>query len=89
MFDVIEGKKGYKGLRHLVVLDESMDDPEGQKVHAEELGVTLHIFSDVEDLGYTFFFIFLIFIMHHSLFVLVIQYHSAPPSSLLPPFDAT
>lgn len=51
MFEVIESKKGYKGLRHLIVMDEP-DDADGPRKYAEELGVTLHVFSDVEDLGY-------------------------------------
>eukprot|EP00026_Physarum_polycephalum_P004682 Phypoly_transcript_04705.p1 GENE.Phypoly_transcript_04705~~Phypoly_transcript_04705.p1 ORF type:complete len:665 (+),score=115.34 Phypoly_transcript_04705:109-2103(+) len=50
LFDVIEGKKGYKGLKHLIVMDEP-DDAEGPKEHADKLGVSLHIFSDIEDLG--------------------------------------
>lgn len=50
LFDVIEGKKGYKGLKHLIVMDEP-DDAEGPREHAKNLGVELHMFSDILEFG--------------------------------------
>ncbi len=46
---MVEGKKGYKGLHKIIVM-EAFDDELNSK--AKKLGVELSLFEDIEEDGY-------------------------------------
>lgn len=47
LFEVVEGKKGYKGLKHIIV----MGDCKENKDRAKQVDVELHEFTDIEKYG--------------------------------------